>query len=193
LKDLDKDRELAELPVLELVGEVIEFWGFRKILGQVWAVLYLAGRPLSAPDLQRRLKASAGAISLALGDLRRWGVVSQTWRPGFRSILYVPETDFWKMVSRVVRERELGLVESAARRLEASAAALRTQARTSRGARRQELLDVAGRVEKLYRLSRFALGVLNAIVTLRPVTPSSILKVADLAVNAESSSKIGSR
>src|SRR5215475_14558871 len=101
------DQNAAELMVIDLVGEIIEFWGFRKILGQLWAVLYLAGRPLSAPELQRRLGASAGAVSLAAGDLKRWGAISQTWRPGYRGILYVPEIDFWKMASRVVREREL--------------------------------------------------------------------------------------
>ncbi len=186
MKDIEKDREAAELSVLELVGEIIEFWGFRKILGQVWAVLYLAGRPVSAPELQRRLKASAGAISLALGDLKRWGVVTQTWRPGYRGILYLPETDFWKMVSRVVRERELNVVGSAAERLEASTRVLKELAHSSRGARRQELVDVAGRIEKLHRLSLFALGVLKAIVSLRPVQPSTILKVANLAVGPES-------
>jgi DNA-binding transcriptional regulator GbsR (MarR family) len=186
LKDIDKDRDAAELPVLELVGEIIEFWGFRRILGQLWAVLYLAGRPMSAPELQKRLKASAGAISLALGDLKRWGVVTQTWRPGYRGILYLPETDFWKMVSRVVRERELNLVASAAERLSASAGALKQLAHASRGERKQALAGVAERVEKLHRLSIFALGVLKALVALRPVQPSTILKVANLAVGAGS-------
>jgi len=193
LKEVDAAREAAELPVLNLVGEVIEFWGFRKILGQAWAVLYLAGRPMSAPELQRRLKASAGAISLALGDLRRWGVVSQTWRPGYRGILYVPETDFWKMVSRVVRERELNLVGSAAERLQASADALRALARSARGDAKNELGEIAGRIEKLHRLSLFALSVLKAIVGLRPVEPATILKVANLRVGPESPFKFGSK
>lgn len=193
LKDIEAKRQAAELAVLELVGEMIEFWGFRKILGQVWAVLYLAGRPLSAPELQRRLKASSGAISLALGDLRRWGVVTQSWRPGYRGILYLPETDFWKMVSRVVRERELNLVSSATERLEASAAAFRTLSHSARAGARQELADTAGRIEKLHRLSLFAMNVLKAIVSLRPVEPSTILKVANLAVGPGSLLKMWGR
>lgn len=186
MKELEQRRSAAELSVLELVGEIIEFWGFRKILGQVWAALYLAGRPLSAPDLQRRLAASAGAISLALGDLKRWGVVTQTWRPGYRGILYVPETDFWKMVSRVVRERELSLVSSAAERLDAAAKTLRTLSHGARLEDKLELAATAARIEKLHRLSTFALGMLKAIVSLRQVEPASILKVANLATGVRS-------
>lgn len=182
LKAIEAKHRAAELSVVELVGEIIEFWGFRKILGQVWAVLYLSDHPLSAPDLQARLKASAGTVSLALGDLKRWGVVAPTWRPGYRGILYVPETDFWKMVSRVVREREFNLVSSATERLDASAKALRTLAREARGDDRLEMAATAGRIEKLHRLSLFALGVLKAIVSLRRVEPSAILRVANLAV-----------
>jgi DNA-binding transcriptional regulator GbsR (MarR family) len=180
------DRDTTELAVVEVVGELIEFWGFRKILGQVWAVLYLAGRPLSAPELQRRLQASAGAISLALGDLKRWGVITQMWRPGHRSILYLPETDFWKMVSRVVRERELNLIRSAAERLDSSVQRLRELAQSTRGSRREEVTAVADRVDKLRRLSLFAQNMLNAIVSLRPVRPSAILKVANLAIGENS-------
>jgi HTH-type transcriptional regulator, glycine betaine synthesis regulator len=193
LKQIERRREAAELSVLELVGEIIEFWGFRKILGQVWAALYLAGRPLSAPQLQHRLHASAGAISLALGDLKRWGVVTQTWQPGHRGILYLPETNVWKMVSRVVRERELNLLGSATERLEASAKALRALARGAQLEQKLELAGIAARVEKLHRLSEFALGVLKATIGLRRVEPAAILKVANLAARSESSLRLWDR
>ena len=185
LKEKD-DREFAELEVLDLVGAMIEFWGFRKILGQLWAALYLAGRPMSAPELQRRLKASSGAVSLALGDLKKWGAISQTWRPGYRGILYVPETNFWKMVSRVVRERELNLVSSAAERLHACEEMLLRLSRSARGAEKRELIEIAGRVEKLHRLSVFALNVLRALVSLRAIEPATVLKFANLAVGSGS-------
>jgi hypothetical protein len=90
------------------------------------------------------------------------------------------------MVSRVVRERELNLVASAAERLSNSAGALKQLAHAARGESKHELGGVAERVEKLHRLSMFALGVLKALVALRPVQPSTILKVANLAVGAGS-------
>ena len=34
-------------------------------------------------------RTSAGAISLALGDLKRWGVVTQTWQPGFAEASFI--------------------------------------------------------------------------------------------------------
>src|SRR5262245_23794571 len=74
----------AELLVADAVGDVIEHWGFRKALGRVWSVLYLAGESLSAQTLSERLQMSSGNVSMALGELQEWGVVKRVWRPGER-------------------------------------------------------------------------------------------------------------
>ena len=50
----------AELLAADAIGDVIEHWGFRKALGRMWTVLYLAGEPLSAVALGERLQAPAG-------------------------------------------------------------------------------------------------------------------------------------
>ena len=45
----------AELLIADAVGEVIEHWGFRKPLGRVWTVLYLAGMRLAGVRASTRL------------------------------------------------------------------------------------------------------------------------------------------
>jgi len=97
------------------------------------------------------------------------------------------------MVSRVVRERELNLLGSATERLEASAKALRALARDAQLEQKLELAGIAQRVEKLHRLSGFALGVLKATIGLRRVEPAAILKVANLAARSESSLRLWDR
>jgi DNA-binding transcriptional regulator GbsR (MarR family) len=115
----------AELLAADAVGDVIGHWGFRKALGRVWTVLYLAGEPLGAADLCERLQMSAGAMSMTLNELQRWGVVRTVWRPGERREFFEAETDFWKMISRVVHDREREIVRSVRQRLDEAADLLR--------------------------------------------------------------------
>src|SRR5947209_9717125 len=88
----------AELLAADAIGDVIEHWGFRKVLGRVWTVLFIAAEPLPAADLGERLQMSAGAVSTSLTELQRWGVVKRVWRPGERKEFYDAETDIWKMI-----------------------------------------------------------------------------------------------
>ena len=45
----------SEKLVSDAIGRLIEFWGFKRNMGRVWAVLYLSETPLTAKDLQERL------------------------------------------------------------------------------------------------------------------------------------------
>lgn len=108
----------AELLAADAIGEIIEHWGFRKALGRVWTLLFIAAEPLPAATLAERLSMSAGAISMSLTELQRWGVVKRVWRPGERKEFYEAETDFWKMISKVFDERERLIADSVRGRLE---------------------------------------------------------------------------
>ena len=102
----------AELLAADAIGDVIEHWGFRKGLGRLWTVLFIAGEPLPAQAIGERLTMSAGAVSMSLTELQRWGVVHRVWRPGERKEFFEAETDFWRMISKVFDERERLLAQS---------------------------------------------------------------------------------
>lgn len=101
------------LRVADAIGELMQFWGFKRNMGRMWSVLYLSPEPLSAAQLSERLSLSTGAVSMLLADLSKWGVVKKSWVPGERRDYYEPESNIWKMVSRVFRQRELQLISSA--------------------------------------------------------------------------------
>jgi DNA-binding transcriptional regulator GbsR (MarR family) len=101
---------------------------------------------------------SAGAVSTSLAELQRWGVVRRVWRPGERKDFFEAETDFWKMISRVVNERERALAESVRSRLEE---AEHLAERAPRSARRSLVLE---RLERLLSLARIATAVLDSFV-----------------------------
>jgi DNA-binding transcriptional regulator GbsR (MarR family) len=91
----------------------MEFWGFKRNMGRLWAVLYLSPEPLSAEDLRQSLSLSSGAVSMTLSELSRWGVVRKVWVQGERKDFYAAEVQLWRMISRVFSERERAEITSA--------------------------------------------------------------------------------
>jgi HTH-type transcriptional regulator, glycine betaine synthesis regulator len=153
----------AELRVADAVGALMELWGFRRQLGRIWAVLFLSDRPLAAPDLCERLSISTGLLSMSLQELRHWGVVRGVAVPGDRKEHYQAETDVWRMVRRVLAERERRAVEGALSAFEAALAeargALKVDPRVKRAARHQ-----VERLSQLVALTRSALAMLRVLL-----------------------------
>jgi DNA-binding transcriptional regulator GbsR (MarR family) len=154
----------AELGVADAVGALMELWGFRRQLGRIWAVLFLSERPLAAPDLCERLGISTGLLSMSLQELRRWGVVRGVAVPGDRKEHYQAETNVWRMVRRVLAEREKRAVEEALAVFEAALAEVRgalrdVDPRVKRAARHQ-----LERLSQLVALTRSVLGMLRVLL-----------------------------
>src|SRR5256712_13521798 len=76
-----KERELLH-EVADAVGALMEFWGFKRVMGRVWTILFLRGEPLSAAELCEQLAISSGAASMALAELEHWAVVRRSRKPG---------------------------------------------------------------------------------------------------------------
>ena len=91
---------------IDAVGHTIEFWGFKRNHGRVWAFLYLRSTPRSAGELERTLGLSKGGVSMLLRDLERWGVVQRVREPGSAVWRYRAETSLMRMIRRVIEERE---------------------------------------------------------------------------------------
>lgn len=96
-----------EQTVADAIGRIMAFWGFRKNLGRIWALLYLSPDPLTAADLCEQLKLSTGSVSMALNELQRWGAVHKRFVAGDRRDHYEAEADIWGTVSRVMQQREV--------------------------------------------------------------------------------------
>jgi len=143
-----------EAMAIEAVGNVIEFWGFKRNQGRVWALLYLRGELYTAGEIERELDLSKGGVSMLLRDLERWGVVRRVRQPQDSVWRYSAETDLVRMVSRVIEEREAGLVS----RIRADLAEAQRIARQSAGvdperlSRLEKMAMLAEHVEKALRL-----------------------------------------
>jgi DNA-binding transcriptional regulator GbsR (MarR family) len=142
----------------------MEHWRFRRQFGRIWAVLFLSDRPLAAPELCERLQISTGLLSMTLSELRRWGVVRSIAVRGDRKAHFEAETRVWRMVRRVLAEREQKAVECALATFEEALADVRgaladVDPRVKAAARHQ-----TERLAQLVTLTRTALGILRVLL-----------------------------
>lgn len=158
----------SERIVSDAIGRLMELWGFKRNLGRVWTVLYLAGGPLTARQLRDRLQLSSGAVSMTLSELSRWGVARKSWLQGDRRDFYEAEANIWKMVSRVIRERELAEITGAIEAFEEALVALEHQASespTSGAGDAQRAQVQKKRIEQLLELARLGRSMLEALIS----------------------------
>jgi len=98
---------------------------------------------------------------MTLADLERWGVVKRSRKAGDRREYFEAETDIWKMISRVMRERELTQIERTLEVFERAREKLRTLPLPGE---RTRLDDIVERLGKLVDLARVGRGLLVALV-----------------------------
>lgn len=156
----------AEIIVTDTVGRLAELWGFRRNLGRTWSVLYLIGRPMTAVELQQALGLSTGAVSMTLRELHKWGVIRRQWKPGGRQKLYIAEVDVWRVVSRMLRARELVELDGAVDKLERALAELRNELdETDDPKEHREVERKVKRTEGLLDLLRMLSSLLRVLTT----------------------------
>ena len=107
----DNELEKAKEIVVNRMAELMEFWGFKKNMGKIWTILFLSSKPLTAKEISDQLGISLASVSLTIGNLERWGVIRKVYKKGDRNTYYKPETNIWRMITKVLKEREKSLLE----------------------------------------------------------------------------------
>jgi DNA-binding transcriptional regulator GbsR (MarR family) len=167
----------SEAVVSDIVGRLMEFWGFKRNMGRVWAVLYLSPDPLSADDLRSALQLSSGAVSMTLSELARWGVVRRVWIQGQRRDFYAAEVALWRMISRVFSERERAEVAAAIDAFEEALRDLEHVRRTSmEQAQRARAELQTTRISQLLDLARLGQRLIDALLSTAKVDAEPLVR-----------------
>jgi DNA-binding transcriptional regulator GbsR (MarR family) len=175
----DKPRTLWpwEASVSDVIGRLMEFWGFKRNMGRVWTVLYLSPEPLSAEDLRHTLKLSSGAVSMTLSELARWGVVRKVWIQGERKDFYTAEVQLWRMISRVFNERERSEIIAAIDSFEEALRQLDRIRKTGSDASTRARADLQHeRISQLLELARLGKRLLDALVSTAKVDAEPLVR-----------------
>lgn len=167
----------SEILMSDAVGRLIEFWGFKRNMGRIWTVLFLSDAPLTAKDLQERLQLSSGAVSMTVAELARWGVVKKVWVQGDRRDFFVAEGNFWKMISRVLAERERVEILEAIDAMEEALVYARAKVEAGDERERRRALRQVERIEQLLELAKLGRRLLDALLQRARVDATPLLGV----------------
>jgi len=168
-----------EHKAIDAVGDVIDFWGFKRNHGRVWALLYLRGEALSAVEIQEILELSKGAVSMITRELEQWNVIRRVRLPKTSSWHFAAETDLMHMISRVIRERESGVIHRVKQDLQQAEVSARSDQHTP-----PEVMDRVERMSTLASLIEHAVHIfLNTahldLVNLLSVLPYAFPRMED--------------
>jgi DNA-binding transcriptional regulator GbsR (MarR family) len=162
----------------EAIGEIIESWGFKRIMGSMWAFLYLCPEPATAKDICGALGISPALVSITLQDLLRWGVVRKLSPLGKRRDYYIAEHDVWKMIRKVLMERERTQMTSVQDRLGQALGALDLETRSRPDLKSKRTCQFQRmRIEDLKAVTATAVKLMDALLDEGRMDVSPLLSV----------------
>jgi DNA-binding transcriptional regulator GbsR (MarR family) len=91
---------------VEGLSQISRFWGFPKGMGAIFGVLYLSPGPLPLDEIVTQTGLTKGAVSTEVRALARLGLVHRSSKLADRKDYYEAETDFYKSIRNILRERQ---------------------------------------------------------------------------------------
>jgi DNA-binding transcriptional regulator GbsR (MarR family) len=119
--------ETVNVSIIEGLGQLASYFGFTKVMGQLFAALMLSPDPLSLDGLMERLGISKASVSTNMRTLEHMGIVREVWVKDDRRKYYRAESDFWRILTNILSSRELRDVNKALKVLEEDAAQLQKE------------------------------------------------------------------
>ena len=156
------------------LSQISKFWGLPKGMGAIFAVLYLSPSPLSLDELVQQTGLTKGAISTNVRALARMGLVRPSTKLGDRKDYYEAETDFYKSIRSILKERQNSEFDAAIRSVQETLEKLETGIGEEDEAERQFLLE---RVRALQSFFDALDGLFSAVIKLEGLGITTIEKV----------------
>jgi DNA-binding transcriptional regulator GbsR (MarR family) len=113
--ETSKGIEMQMSPMIESFvlhfGEMGSKWGFNRTVGQLFALLVVMERPLTANEIAEALSISRGNVSMGLKELQSWRLVQVNHIPGDRKDYFTASGSIWDMANKVFEERRKREIE----------------------------------------------------------------------------------
>ena len=162
---LNSDLKAVHDSLMQGLGQLADYFGYNRVMGELYATLLLHPGPMSLDELKVRVHKSS--VSMNTRTLEYMGAVKEVWvredNPSNRKY-YEAESDFWKILSKILGGRELKDIDLAIGILEENTERLEN-ARSGMTAGEAELADFyMKRIEILRSFFKFARLVLTTIL-----------------------------
>ena len=81
-------------------------WGVNRSVGQIHALLYLVGRPLTADAIAETLALARSNVSNSIKELLDWDLVTRRHEMGDRRDFFVAKGEMWDIVLTIAEGRK---------------------------------------------------------------------------------------
>ena len=156
-----KPLEAARRKFVEAGGNTTQSFGFGRIAGQLFALLYLSAKPLCLDDIARELGVSKASVSTTVRQLEQWAAVRRVWVKGDRKDYYAAETDFGTMLRQGLLSTFRKKVETAGAQITHVEDSLTQAMEQADETQRQEMQVVAERLQRARDFHKKIHGMLN--------------------------------
>jgi DNA-binding transcriptional regulator GbsR (MarR family) len=91
---------------VQIWGDMASAWGINKTMSQIHALLYAETQALHTDEIMDILDISRGNANMNLRRLLDWELIHKVHFEGDRKDYYSAETDVWKIVNTIIKERQ---------------------------------------------------------------------------------------
>ena len=149
-------------------GEMGSRWGINRTVGQMYALLYVLGKPLNADDIAEHLGFSRSNVSMGLKELQSWRLVKLMHRPNDRREYFEPPKDIWDIFKALLEERRR-------REVEPTLSMLRDALLENPASEADR--EAQGRMREMYDLIELSSSWFDDVQRLSPATLASLMKM----------------
>lgn len=152
--------------MLDGLGQLADYFGFSKVAGQIYGALLLSAKPLCLDDMVELLDISKANASMTMRTLENLGMVREVWVRGAtgRRKYYEAEGNFWRIITNILKGREMRDVERALHVMDANARKLNSVMDELPEDQREQADLYLERIAQLQGLFQFAQFMIEAIL-----------------------------
>ena len=151
----------ARRKFIEAGGHTTQSFGLGRILGQIYALLYLSPRPLCLDEIAEELSVSKASVSTTVRQLQSWSAVQRVWIKGDRKDYYEAETDFKAVLVNGLLAQMRKKVDTAGMQLAVVEETLGEVLENLDGEERQDIETVVQRLQKAKKFHSNVNNLLN--------------------------------
>ncbi len=167
VKISNKDLLAVHGSMLEGLSQLSDYFGFSKVMGQLYGALLLNKDPLSLDDLMETLSISKASVSMNMRTLEHLGMVRQVWLHGRggRRKYYEAETDFLQIISSILKSREMRDLDRALHIMQENIERLNVSMPDMNDAEKELAAVYIDRISHMQTMFRFAQTLISSILS----------------------------
>jgi HTH-type transcriptional regulator, glycine betaine synthesis regulator len=165
-KSIDPTLTIVHDSMLDGLGQLSEYFGFSKVMGQLYGALLMSPKPLCLDDMMDRLDISKASVSMNMRTLEHMGMVRQVWvrGRGDRRKFYEAETAFWQIISNILSGREMRDVDRALAVMTKNAERLSVSISSMNAEDQEQAKLYLERITQMQALFKFAQLIITTIL-----------------------------